>query len=76
MHNEYEVEYSIKGSKVLMFIWLQLLLQMLRVVCQHSIEALEIYRVGALSVRGLHNDIINHKVVLDVRRLILLHFRM
>jgi len=59
-----------------MFIWLRLLQQMLRVVCQHSIEALEINRIGTLSVRGLHNDIVYHVVVLDVRRLILLDFRM
>ena len=65
----------ISGVPAARIVLLQLLLQMLRVVCQHSIEALEINRVGTFSVRGLHNDIVYHKIVLDVRRLILLHFR-
>ena len=52
------------------------LLKMLRVVIQYSIKTFEINLIAAISICGLNNNVIYHEIVLDVRCLVLFHFRL
>ena len=53
-----------------------LLLKMLRIVIQYSIKTFEINLIAAISICRLNNNVIHHEIVLDVRCLVLFHFRL
>ena len=49
---------------------------MLRIGRKHSIQAVEINLITALSICWLDDDIVHHEVVLDIGGLVLLHLRL
>ena len=55
---------------------IRLLVKMLWIICKHSIEAFEIYRICAFPIWRLNNNVVYHVIVLNVRCLIFLHFWM
>ena len=52
---------------------IQIVLKVRGIGSQHSIEAVEVNLVAALSVCWLDDDVVHHEVVLDIGGLVLLH---
>ena len=59
-----------------MLVHVQIVLKVLGIRSQHSIEAVEIHLIAALSISGLNNHVVDNEIAFNIRSLIFLHFRL